>query len=129
MRHQLSYLLFSVFILFSCASNETIGDQEDELIQLNQQRAAIEQMAVSETCTENTNCKSVAFGSKPCGGSWSYLAYNSAINETLFLDMVEAYNTAENAYNIKWGIASDCMAVGPPLRVECIDGKCTAIYN
>lgn len=47
-------------------------------------------------------------GSKPCGGPQLYLPYTSGINVEGFLNKIEIYTNAEEAYNIKWGIISTC---------------------
>jgi hypothetical protein len=83
----------------------------------------------SDISEETQDCDSIAFGSKPCGGSWSYLAYPTTIDVDLLLSKVNYYNEKERLFNIKWGIISDCAVVTPPTNVECIEGKCTAIYN
>ncbi len=115
-------------IVFSCSdiSEET---QESDKQQLEILKNEIEQLIDSGTCSENSDCDSIAFGSKPCGGSWSYLAYPTTIDVDLLLSKVNYYNEKERLFNIKWGIISDCAVVTPPTNVECIEGKCTAIYN
>ncbi len=123
--------IFSIafLLLFSCSISDSNNSQEEELAILNQQKSTIEELAMSISCTDNSTCNYVAFGSKPCGGPWTYLAYNSEIDEELFLNNIAVYNANEEAYNLKWSIVSDCSAVMPPTSVECVDGKCTAIYN
>jgi hypothetical protein len=128
LKYTLSFVVF--FFIVSCSLNDSDSNtQEEEFAYLIKQKEIIEQMAVSVPCTENTSCDYVAFGSKPCGGSWTYLAYNTGINVDLFLQRVADYNSKENEYNIKWGIISDCAVPAPPISVDCIDGVCTAIYN
>lgn len=122
---------FGVFLLISisCSLDDSSKSQEEELAFLNQQKNGIEQLASSASCSESSTCNYVAFGSKPCGGPWTYLAYNSAIDEDLFLNKVGTYNANEEVYNLKWGIISDCSFVVPPNSVDCIGGKCTTVYN
>mgnify|MGYP001571404840 FL=1 len=115
-------------IVFSCSdiSEET---QESDKQQLEILKYEIEQLVDSSTCSENLDCDFIAFGSKPCGGPWSYLAYPTTIDVDLLLNKVNYYNEKERLFNIKWGIISDCAVVTPPTSLECIEGKCTAIYN
>jgi hypothetical protein len=115
-------------VLVSCSLDDSSNRQQDEFEQLQITRSSIEQVAKSIPCADDNQCKAVAFGSKPCGGPWTYLAYNDGIDEEAFLEMVANFNAAEDAYNLKWGIVSDCMVVGPPTSVECIDGVCTTVY-
>ncbi len=129
MKYNTHFLVLIFLVLVSCSLGDSSNDQQEELSFLNQQKFEIEQLAKSISCTELTICKSVEFGSKPCGGPWTYLAYNSEIDESLLLNMVANYNSLEAAYNSKWDIASDCAAVTPPIVVTCIDGECTAILD
>ena len=99
-----------------------------ELAVLSQERQAIQELAQSVACSDGESCDYVAFGSKPCGGPWTYLAYNTNIDEEAFLQRVEDYNASEAAFNVKFGIVSDCATPAPPIAVECVEGVCTALY-
>ncbi len=124
-----AYFFTLLLVTVSCSLEDSNNDRENELAFLIQQKNVIEQLAISVPCTEGSTCKYVAFGSKPCGGPRTYLAYNSTIDEEFFLNQVAIYNTNEDVYNLKWDVLSDCMAVLPPTSVDCIDGKCTTVYN
>jgi hypothetical protein len=114
-------------IVFSCTNNSETN-QETERLELDNLKTEIEQLVATGVCTENTNCDFIAFGSKPCGGPSTYLVYPTSINVELLKEKVATYNENQSAFNIKWGIMSDCMAVMPPTSVECINGQCTATY-
>ncbi len=129
MKYNAHFLVLIFLVLVSCSLGDSNNDQQEELSFLNQQKFEIEQLAKSMSCTELTFCKSVEFGSKPCGGPWTYLAYNSEIDESLLLNKVAVYNSLEAAYNSKWNIESDCAVVTPPIVVICVDGECTAILD
>jgi hypothetical protein len=115
-------------IVFSC-SNNSETTQEEELNELNRLQLEIEQLIELKDCLEASNCNYIAFGSKPCGGPKSYLIYNSSVDIELLELKVISYNNLDKAYNLKWGILSDCYFVTPPPSIECINGTCTAIYN
>lgn len=121
-------LIFSISCSDSNDSSEVIDDMATELAVLETEKLAIEELALSVPCTDEESCAYVAFGSKPCGGPWTYLVYNSNIDEATFLNRVEDFNKAEDAFNIKWNIVSDCEAPQPPLSMQCVNGKCTAIF-
>lgn len=112
---------------FQC-EDDTITTQESEQEALNTSKKAIEDLAATSICNENTTCKFIALGSKPCGGPWSYLVYSSSINVEKLENMVEAYNKKEADLNKKWGTISDCMFVSPPTSVNCENNTCVAIY-
>ena len=129
MKYNTHFLILIFIVVVSCSLGDSSNDQQEELSFLNQQRFEIEQLAKSMPCTEITICKSVAFGSKPCGGPWTYLAYNTEIDEALFLNKVASYNANEANYNSKWNIESDCAVVTPPIVVTCVDGICTPVFD
>ena len=116
------------FLIIGCNSDDTakerdidtkiISDLEDEIIAL----------AESSFCNDITECAYIAFGSKPCGGPWSYLIYSTSIDVELLIDKVEEFNKIQQEYNIKYGIVSDCSIVLPPISLICEDNKCKAIY-
>jgi len=116
-----------VAIVFSC-TNTTEITQESEKAELAILQEEIVQLIATGTCTQNTDCDFIAFGSKPCGGAWSYLVYSTTINVELLKERVATYNETETAYNIKWSVVSDCMAIAPPTSVQCVNGDCVAIY-
>ena len=129
MKFNTHFLALIFLVLASCSLDDSGNQQQVELSVLNQQKFEIEQMAKSIPCTEVSICHYVEFGSKPCGGPWTYLAYNTEIDETLFLNKVASYNASEAHYNSKWNIQSDCAVVTPPTSTACIDGECTAVFD
>tara|TARA_R110001583_G_scaffold77118_1_gene210243 strand:+ start:851 stop:1240 length:390 start_codon:yes stop_codon:yes gene_type:complete len=114
-------------IVFGCSKNAE-PSQDKENLDLSSLKDEIEQIINSEDCSEASTCEFIAFGSKPCGGAWSYLVYSSNIDVELLKQKVSIYNKLESEYNIKWNVISDCMAVSPPSNVACINGKCTAVF-
>lgn len=122
-------LIYSFLILIlsiNCSNNENTL-QEDKL-ELEALANEITSLADNSVCNQNNECKYVAFGSKPCGGPWSYLVYSTSIDTVLLLEKVDYYNQLEKAYNVKWEIISDCSVATPPISLECLDEKCIANY-
>ena len=114
-------------IVFGCTNNTEFTKEED-LAELTALQEEIELLIDSGVCSENSDCEFIAFGSKACGGPKTYLAFSTSINVELLQQKVATYNALENSYNKKWGIVSDCSVPSPPTKVECINGKCTAVY-
>ena len=116
-----------LFSLYACDDdNETFQEQQAEL---NTFAREIEAMARASRCDDATECRAIAFGSKPCGGPWSYLMYTTSINTNRLEQMVRSYNAREKAFNIRWNPISDCKMVLPPTRFECVDNKCEPVYE
>jgi hypothetical protein len=100
---------------------------DDYLEEMQELKLEIDALIDSASCTENSECRSIAFGSKPCGGPWSYLIYSSAINTELLTSLVTDYNNLEDAYNKNCDAFSDCSLVNPPNELACEDGKCVIV--
>ncbi|WP_340067220.1 hypothetical protein [Ascidiimonas aurantiaca] len=113
--------------LYACDdNNETFQEQQAELNAFAQE---IEAMARVSRCDGVSQCRSIAFGSKPCGGPWSYLVYSASINTDRLEQMVRSYNAREKAFNIQWNLVSDCEMVLPPTRIECVENECVPVYE
>lgn len=120
-------VLISLFAMCKDDNNQSVKDEEQAaLVKL---KVEIDQMANQESCSNATDWKFVAIGSKACGGPTGYVAYSTKINETKFLEKVTNYTNQQKAFNTKWGIASDCMLVSKPNGVVCSEGKPVLIYN
>jgi hypothetical protein len=71
-------------------------------------------------------CRTIAFGSKPCGGPWRYLVYSISQTDSAELEkLVSEYNALQDADNRRRGLVSDCALAAPP-TVDLIDGRCIA---
>ncbi len=121
-------LCFSL-VAFQCEDNDdVISSKEEDLSQLTTLKTEIENLANSSRCNEAATCKFIAFGSKPCGGPWSYLIYSTAINEEQLKSLVETYNEKEANFNKKWGIVSDCALAQQPSSIKCENNTCVAVF-
>jgi len=129
MRKKISLLLLGCLVLmaFKC-EDDTNLNKEQEQEELAQLKHLIEDLTSESICNQSTECKYIAFGSKPCGGPWSYLIYSTSINTDQLEDMVSIYNQKENAFNIKYNVVSDCSLAIPPSELSCENNQCIAIY-
>lgn len=105
------------------------GNQQKEQRMLAELLQEITDMANSVTCTDASQWAFTPVGAKACGGPTHYLAYSLTIDVDYFLYLVETYKQEQQAYNIKWGITSDCMMVMPPSSVSCNNGDAVLNYN
>ena len=127
-----NFLLVLLVLCLSFLSTQCDDDnsstQEEERAELATLKSEIEALANTSTCNESTECKSIAFGSKPCGGPWSYLIYSTSIDTQKLEEMVNNYNQTEDKFNEKYGIASDCSLASPPTSINCENNTCVAVY-
>ncbi len=124
----LVFIVCLSLVAFQCDEDERALTQEEEQTKLDNMKTEIERLANTSTCGDNITCKFIAFGSKPCGGPWTYLVYSTSIDTNKLEDLVEVYNQYEQDFNINWSIASDCAVTTPPTSVECENNICIAIY-
>lgn len=121
-------LIGSVFlleILLACNNDEITPVTKSNLAKLETE---IREMT-GKDCSNSGQCEVIAFGSKPCGGPWEYLAYSSSDTDVgLLIEMVNTFNQLQEEYNLKNGIISDCAFVMPP-EVTCADGQCQIMSN
>ena len=94
--------------------NRTIEQLEQEIIDI----------ISIPVCSDDSNCKFIGFGAKPCGGYWEYLVYSIAnVDSTILINKVIQYNELNDSLNIQYGISSDCELLFPP-NVHCDNGIC-----
>ncbi len=89
---------------------------EDHMKALDSQ---IDTMMSNQSCYDSSECESIAYGAKACGGPIEYLIYSTQsvdINE--LQPLVNAYNAYNETYNEANSVISDCMFVTPP-ELEC----------
>lgn len=127
-RFHMPVFIPAVIFLFACESLDAGGTQVSERKLLQTKKQQIIDFINADSCFTDTECRFIAFGSKPCGGAWEYLLYPASIDTTKLIIMIAEYNAAENAYNKKWGVMSDCSVPAPPDSVRCVHGKCVGYY-
>lgn len=75
-------------------------------------------------CATALDCRSIAFGHKPCGGPSSFLAYSVLTTDSQQLaPKVEEFNELARTFDSLHGYASDCSLVMPQ-PVECVNNQC-----
>lgn len=124
-------ILVTLCVLFfstQCDDELPPVTKEFQLEELNSLKTEIENLSSTSICGDTFECKFIAFGSKPCGGPWSYLLYSTSINTERLENLVEEFNEKEANFNKKWGIASDCSFVTPPSSVACENKTCIPVY-
>ena len=122
-----TFYFFLIGILFSCSSTEVLT-QEQEQQQLNEQLVEIESLAAKTSCTDPSEWTFTAIGNKACGGPTGFIAYSTEGDVQNFLQLVENYSQAQKAFNIKWGIRSDCSVPPSPTGIVCENGKAVLEY-
>lgn len=115
-------ILFLFGICFSCNDDDELT-QEQEAQNLNQLFSEIENLATSENCSVSTEWTFTSYGSKACGGPIGFIAYSTNIDTDLFLEKIEEHRTAQQEFNEKWGIISDCSVPSQPSGVVCENGS------
>lgn len=122
----LTVLLFPVFM--ACESDSLGLTKEQEQLALNQKRAEIENLANSLACVDPSGWAFTGIGGKACGGPTGYIAYSTSINVDEFLKKVGEFTIAEDNFNKKWNIRSDCSVPPQPVGVNCENGVAVLVF-
>jgi len=107
----------------------TCSNDDYDLVAIKEQRMAeisanVEAVVANKSCNGADDCASIAWGSKPCGGPWSYLVYAPGnVNVTQLEQLVSEYNQLQAEVNQLNGAVSDCAFVTKP-ELECLDDIC-----
>ena len=123
--HIFKIALFSFILFMACSKEASLmpSDDDQKLTRLSKE---IEEYAKNKACSGGDNCRTMAMGSKPCGGPTSYIIYSlSKTDEKQLSDKVKQYTDLEKELNIKYNRMSDCSLLMPP-TVECLNGVCTS---
>jgi hypothetical protein len=104
------------------------NQKEAEALLLSDLLNEIVGMTSQISCSEANQWQFAPYGSKPCGGPQGYLAYSNNINVTSFLNKVTDYTEKDDAFNVKWGIMSDCTVAMAPEELICHDGVPIILY-
>jgi len=126
----MKYLIFFIlcFLIISCTKNAVTSKQE-ERNRIDNLLIEIEEISKSAICQNSDDWTYTSFGDKACGGPVGFLAYSKKIAVNAFLEKVEKHRALEKAFNIKWQIASDCMAPESPIAVICKNGMPEFVYE
>ena len=105
------------------------ASQQSDVERLQELRVLIEKEIGTPGANAPSQCKSIAFGSKACGGPERYLVYSTVkTNEARLKQLVNEFNQLAQKINEERKIRSDCMFVTEPM-VEFVGGMCTIKGN
>ncbi len=121
------FLALFLFIGSVSGCEQAEVDQEITVKNLEKQLAEIHSVINAASCSETGECSYLAYGSKACGGPQGYFLFSNQVDLEALTTMVENYTKAEDAYNRKFGVISDCMFVTPPTQLACEKGKCVQV--
>ena len=127
MKYIVRIFLFSLLLQsFQC------DDEVNENNAITPEMLAIKKQEILEyistfSCNEASDCLYIAFGAKPCGGPREFLVYPNIVDQSTLETMVNDYYDMDNQYNIQTNAVSDCMVVGPPNTIDCVNNICRII--
>ncbi|PWI29921.1 hypothetical protein DI383_09210 [Flavobacteriaceae bacterium LYZ1037] len=123
----ISQLIF--LAAFSCSDDDEPTSCKDRKLFLNEQRNQIRAFAETSICSDDFECRFIAFGSKPCGGPWEFLIYTTSIDTLELTNWVTDFNTLEATFNQEGCSGmSTCDTPQPPIGFNCVDNTCIPIY-
>ncbi|MDQ0478091.1 MULTISPECIES: hypothetical protein [Chryseobacterium] len=144
MKHLL-IITISLLSLVSCSSKKRVTDvetlpkdialkpedhfsQQADQIEMKNLIKEIDSLISTEKCADAKDWKFTAIGSKACGGPSSYIAYPVKLEDQI-LPKVTQFTSMQSAFNLKYGLMSDCVMVLPPAEIRCENGKAVLTGN
>jgi hypothetical protein len=102
------------------------NDQDADHLMVQSLEAEARALANAAGCSSTESCRTAPVGAKACGGPRAHLVYCATTTDVpRLMETLDKLRQAEEAYNRKHGIGSDCAYVTPP-RVELDGGVCRA---
>lgn len=106
------------------------GDAERKKDEENMQKLRVEiaDEIAKINCSNADDWRISPFGSKPCGGPAAFIAYPVKAEEEL-LPKITEFNRQSSAFNLKYGLISDCDVTPAPTGVRCENGTAVLLYG
>ena len=116
---------FTLLLLFlSCSLGDECDHEARDWARLERMEDEIHALIGDPLCSDSTDCRFIAFGSKACGGPRTYLIYSISTVDTVELSKrVREHNEYEALLNRRYGVISTCGVPNPP-DLGCRDGRC-----
>jgi len=90
-------------------------------------KTAINSQIGDATCEKNDDCRVLAIGANPCGGSETYLAYSLVDTDVESLkNLAEKYKAVRKTLHAKSGTVGTCVVMPQP-QVQCQKQHCITI--
>jgi hypothetical protein len=87
-------------------------------------QAQLQQAIGTASCTQDSECRTLAWGAKACGGPASYVAWSSTQSDAALLQrLAQQHAQAERARNERSGMVSDCSMLIDP-GAQCVAQRC-----
>lgn len=117
-----------LFMATTCEDDDLTLTCDDYVVSLQALELDIQNLASTSVCTDDFECRSIAFGVQPCGSPRSYIVYSTSIDTLLLANMVNVYNDIEQDFNAMCDVASDCVEPDEPIGFDCVDNACVPLF-
>ena len=115
---------FILITLLACSEGTVANENkslENQMSLLDQQA---KRLIGSANCSLDTQCHSIGFGHKPCGGFYAYRIYSDKKTDVAQLvNTVNQYNALSRELNKKNNLVSNCMMLMQPV-LTCYKQAC-----
>lgn len=100
------------------------GDRQTDRASIERLEQEARALANASGCAGSAQCRAAPVGAKACGGPRYWLVYCPLTSDSAaLLRKLEELRAAEQAFNQKYGVLSDCAFVTEP-NVESVGGTC-----
>jgi hypothetical protein len=89
-------------------------------------KTQIQALTNDKSCSDNSQCRSIAMGNKACGGPEGYQIYSTKnTNPVALTVLVSEYNRVDKQLDAILRQPSDCRYITQPV-LSCVNNQCTA---
>jgi len=109
--------------LLACSGSSLKADEtlKTKMLRLDKET---EKLIGSASCSSNSQCHSIGYGHKPCGGFYSYRIYSDQNTDVSKLKKhIKQYNDLTREQNKESDLVTDCMMLIPP-QTACLQNTC-----
>ncbi len=127
MKKRLTAALAALLVSAACwsVSAPDSSFEEDQAV-LQRMEGEARALAISTGCAAGDRCRTAPVGAKACGGPRTHVVYCATTTDTVALfRKLDELRRAEEGFNQKYGVASNCAYVSPP-GTELAGGTCRA---
>lgn len=113
-------IIFFISVILAVNGTIVFANEDGRKALGNQIKAMISDLS----CDDSSQCKSIGFGSRECGGYQQFLIYSDKnVNESDLEQKAQKYFELDNKFNKEMGMASICSVEQPKIS-KCIRGVC-----
>ncbi|MGN7809273.1 hypothetical protein [Flavobacterium johnsoniae] len=128
---KLSFILFSICLIFASCSSDNEESAEETSKRLDKMYNEIIELSLinSQTCTNPEEWGFELLSSSGCGTNRGYILYSKKADKAKLDAKIKEYIKTKSDYVTKWNVLGDCAPTNAPTSINCVDGKAKLVFQ